>query len=141
MTPEQIDLVQASFRKVAPIADTAAVLFYDRLFVIAPELRSLFPEDMTEQRRKLMAMLAAAVNGLTDFGTIAPTVAALAARHNGYGVKPEHYAPVGAALIWTLQQGLGDEFTPSLEEAWVAVYTALSGFMQQAAAEAAAKVA
>lgn len=134
MTPDQIALVQSSFRKVVPIADTAAVLFYDRLFATA-DVRQLFPADMTEQRKKLMTMLATAVSGLSNFAEIAPAVAKLAIRHNGYGVRPEHYGPVGDALLWTLEQGLGDDFTPDVREAWVAVYNTLAGFMLGASAQ------
>ncbi|MFC5068343.1 globin family protein [Flaviflagellibacter deserti] len=136
MDDRHIALVQESFRKVAPISDVAADLFYGRLFEAAPHLRGLFPEDMSEQKRKLMMMLATAVNGLTKLETIAPAVAALAVRHNDYGVKPEHYEPVGASLIWTLEQGLGDGFTPDVREAWVETYTFLAGFMKDAAASA-----
>src|ERR1700722_17779877 len=100
MTPEQVILVQQSFAQVAPIADQAAAIFYDRLFEIAPAVKPLFPSDMAEQRRKLMATLAAVVGGLGDIESILPTASALARRHVGYGVKPEHYQSVGNALLW-----------------------------------------
>ena len=112
MTPEQVTMVQESFKKVVPIAGTAADLFYDRLFEIAPEVRSLFPDDLTEQKKKLIAMLATAVNNLHQVGTILPAVEDLGRRHVAYGVTDEMYEPVGAALLWTLGQGLGDAFTP-----------------------------
>jgi hemoglobin-like flavoprotein len=129
MTPQQITLVQSSFQKVVPIAGTAADLFYDRLFEIAPQVRPLFPEDMTEQKVKLMGMLGTAVTNLHQLETILPAVKALGERHKGYGVTVDHYAPVGAALLWTLEQGLGDDFTPDTREAWTAAYTALAGVM------------
>ncbi|WP_421995557.1 globin family protein [Reyranella sp.] len=132
MTPQQIELVQSSFRKVVPIAGTAADLFYDRLFETAPEVRSMFPQDMTEQKKKLMAMLGTAVAGLTRLDTILPAVKALGERHKGYGVKPEHYAPVGAALLWTLEKGLGPDFTPEVKAAWTETYTTLAGVMTAA---------
>src|SRR5580704_6931235 len=91
MNPEQVKLVQQSFGQVTPIADTAATLFYDRLFEIAPAVKPLFHGDMTEQRRKLMATLAVVVGGLGDIESILPTASALAQRHVGYGVRPEHY--------------------------------------------------
>jgi hemoglobin-like flavoprotein len=134
MTPEQVKLVQASFAKVAPIADTAANLFYDRLFAIAPELRTLFPADLTEQKKKLMQMLGTAVTNLHQVEKILPAVQALGKRHAGYGVTAAHYAPVGAALLWTLEQGLGAEFTAPVKEAWTVTYTTVSGAMQSAAA-------
>ena len=129
MTPEQIALVQESFTKVAPISGAAAELFYGRLFEIAPEVKPMFPADMTEQRKKLMQTLGYVVNGLTKLDTVLPAASALAKKHVGYGVKPAHYAPVGAALLWTLEKGLGAAWTPKLAEAWTAAYTTLSGFM------------
>ena len=132
MTPQQIDLVQTSFKKVVPIAGTAADLFYGRLFEIAPEVRSMFPEDMKEQKIKLMSMLGTAVTNLHKLETILPAVKALGERHKGYGVTAAHYAPVGAALLWTLEKGLGPDFTPDVKAAWTETYTALAGVMTSA---------
>jgi nitric oxide dioxygenase len=129
MTPDQVKLVQQSFAKVAPISETAAVLFYDRLFEIAPQVRAMFPSDLTEQRKKLMATLAVVVNGLGNLESVLPAASALAKRHVGYGAKAEHYPVVGAALLWTLEKGLGDAWTPETAAAWTAAYGALSGFM------------
>jgi hemoglobin-like flavoprotein len=129
MTSDQIELIQQSFTKVAPISVKAAALFYGRLFEIAPEVKPLFRADMAEQGRKLMATLTVVVNGLANLETILPAASALAKRHVGYGVKASHYAPVGAALLWTLEQGLGPAWTPELAAAWTAAYTTLSGFM------------
>ena len=129
MNPTQIKLVQESFAKVAPISETASMLFYDRLFEVAPAVRTMFPVDMTEQRKKLMTMLAAVVNGLSNLESILPAASALAKRHVGYGAKPEHYPVVGGALLWTLEKGLGDAWTPELAEAWTAAYGTLSGYM------------
>ncbi len=133
MSPEQKALVQSSFAKVAPIADQAADLFYDRLFTLDPSLRPLFKPDMREQKRALMGMLAVAVAGLDRLEALVPAVRQLGARHAGYGVKDEHYATVGSALIWTLEQGLGDDFTPETRDAWLAVYTVLAETMKDAA--------
>jgi hemoglobin-like flavoprotein len=129
MTPDQVQLVQQSFAKVAPISETAAVLFYDRLFEVAPKVRSMFPTDLTEQRRKLMATLAVVVGGLGSLESVLPAASALAKRHVSYGAKAEHYPVVGAALLWTLEKGLGDGWTPDVAEAWTAAYGTLSGFM------------
>jgi hemoglobin-like flavoprotein len=136
MTPEQITLVQTSWAKVAPIADQAADIFYDRLFEIAPEARPLFSEDMAKQKRALMGMLATAVNGLTKLDTILPAVRALGERHNGYGATDEHYDLVAAALLFTLGKGLGEGFSPEVEEAWTKAYATLAGVMIEAAANA-----
>jgi len=129
MTPDQVKLVQQSFAKVAPISETAAVLFYDRLFEIAPQVRAMFPADMTEQRKKLMMTLAAVVNGLANLDSILPAASALAKRHVAYGARAEHYPVVGSALLWTLEKGLGEAWTLELAEAWTAAYGTLSGFM------------
>jgi hemoglobin-like flavoprotein len=129
MAPDQVKLVQQSFSKVVPISDQAAVMFYDRLFEIAPQVKSMFPADMTAQRCKLMATLAAVVNGLGNLESILPAASALAKRHVSYGAKAEHYPVVGAALLWTLKKGLGDGWTPEVAEAWTTAYGTLSGFM------------
>ena len=129
MTPDHVKLVQESFAKVAPISETAAVLFYDRLFEIAPKVKAMFPTDMTEQRRKLMATLAVVVNGLGNLESVLPAASALAKRHVSYGARAEHYPVVGSALLWTLEKGLGDGWTPDVAEAWTAAYGTLSGFM------------
>jgi nitric oxide dioxygenase len=129
VTPTQIALVQDSFAKVIPISEQAAVLFYDRLFEIAPQVKVLFPNDMAEQRRKLMVMLAAVVKGLGNLESILPAASALAKRHVSYGAKVEHYPVVGSALLWTLEKGLGDGWTPDVADAWTNVYGTLSGHM------------
>jgi hemoglobin-like flavoprotein len=129
MNPTQIKLVQDSFAKVAPISEQAAVMFYDRLFEVAPGVKAMFPADMTEQRKKLMGTLAVVVNGLTNLEAVLPAASALAKRHVNYGAKPEHYPVVGGALLWTLEKGLGDGWTPDVAEAWTAAYSTLSGYM------------
>jgi hemoglobin-like flavoprotein len=135
MNPEQIMLVQTSFVLVMPIADTAAALFYQRLFELDPSLRPMFRGDIQEQGRKLMSMLKIAVNGLTRLDQLVPAVQELGRRHARYGVRDEHYDTVAAALLWTLRQGLGVAFTAEVEQAWVAAYTLLAGTMKAAAAE------
>jgi len=129
MTPDQVSLVQDSFAKVAPISEQAAMIFYDRLFEVAPAVKSMFPVDMTEQRKKLMATLAVVVNGLSDLQSILPAASALAIRHVSYGARAEHYPVVGAVLLWTLEKGLGEAWTPDVAAAWSAAYGTLSGFM------------
>ena len=129
MTPDQVKAIQESFAKVAPISEQAAAIFYGRLFEIAPSVKPLFRGDMTEQGRKLMATLAVVVNGLTNLETILPAASALAKRHVGYGVKPIHYPIVGEALLWTLERGLGADWTPELAKAWADAYGVLSDYM------------
>jgi hemoglobin-like flavoprotein len=136
VTASQISLVQESFKKVVPIAGIAADLFYKRLFAIAPDVRVLFPDDLHQQKKELIAVLATVVSNLHRIDSIVAAVENLAKRHVGYGVKPEHYPPVGEALIWTLEQGLGEDFTPPVEKAWTETYLTLSGLMQGAAAMA-----
>ena len=129
MTPEKIALVQDSFAKVVPIADQAAILFYDRLFEIAPEVKPMFHGDMAEQRRKLMSVLGVVVTGLSRLETVLPAASALAKKHVTYGVKDEHYPIVGSALLWTLEQRLGEAWNPELAEAWTTAYGTLSSYM------------
>ncbi len=129
MSPADVALVQTSFRKILPIADQASALFYARLFELDPALRTLFVGDMLDQGRKLMAMLSVAVASLEDPDTFLPVVRALGQRHGGYGVLEEHYASVGAALIWTLQKGLGPEFTPAVCTAWTDTYSLIATTM------------
>lgn len=130
MTPRQITLVQETFDAVQPIAVEAATMFYDRLFALDPSLRRLFRGDIQEQGRKLMQAIALVVQGLRAPDAILPAVTALGARHRGYGVEPEHYPTVGAALLWTLEQGLGAAFTPQVKDAWAAAYAMLAEAMQ-----------
>jgi hemoglobin-like flavoprotein len=129
VTPDQVKAIQDSFKLVAPISDQAAAMFYGRLFDIAPAVKPLFRGDMTEQGRKLMATLGVVVNSLGNLEAVLPAASALAKRHVDYGVKSEDYTPVGAALLWTLEQGLGEHWTPQLAEAWGAAYALLSGYM------------
>jgi hemoglobin-like flavoprotein len=129
MTPIQIAMVQQSFTKVAPIADVAAGLFYGKLFEIAPEVRAMFKGDMAEQGKKLMGTLAVVVSGLTDLPAILPAASRLAKHHVSYGVEASHYVPVGDALLWTLERGLGDDWSPALADAWTSAYGTLSGYM------------
>jgi hemoglobin-like flavoprotein len=129
MTPEQVKAIQDSFAKVAPISEQAAELFYGRLFEIAPAVKPLFRGDMKEQGKKLMATLAVVVNGLGNLEGILPAASALAKRHVGYGVTATDYTPVGQALLWTLEKGLGEHWTPDLAGAWTEAYTLLSGYM------------
>jgi hemoglobin-like flavoprotein len=135
MTPNQIKLVQASFTQLVPIAATAADLFYGRLFEIAPHVRPMFPEDLTEQKKELMAMLGTVVAGLRHLDTLVPAVSALGRRHAGYGVKAQHYVSVGSALLWALEKSLGTAFTPEVKDAWTSAYILLWTTMTDAAKE------
>lgn len=135
VTPAQVQLVQTTWAAVAPISQQASDLFYDRLFELDPSLRPLFPAEMAEQKKKLMQTLAVCVNGLTDLGAIVPAVRDLGKRHVHYKVLDQHYSTVGEALLWTLQQGLGEAFTPDVKDAWATVYGVLSSTMKAAAAE------
>jgi len=138
MTPTQVELVQTSFSHLQPMAANVGRIFYDRLFEIDPSLRPMFRGDMEEQSRKLMQMLGTAVATLKRPEQLLPVVQNLGRRHAGYGVTDAHYVKVGAALIWTLQRGLGDEFTTAVCEAWVSMYEWITSTMRSAAAAAAA---
>jgi hemoglobin-like flavoprotein len=135
MTPNQIELVQNSFKLLGEDLEPAAMLFYDRLFQLDPSLRQMFHNTREEQARKLAHVLKVVVNGLTRPEQILPAVEQLGRRHVNYGVRQQHYATVGAALLWTLQAGLGEKFTAEVREAWANAYLFLSSTMQKAAAE------
>jgi len=133
MTPEVKQRVQESWGKVVPIADVAGKLFYDNLFEADPSLRPLFRGDMQEQAAKLTSMITTAVSRLDNLDVLVPVLVALGKRHAGYGVQPAHYAVVGAALLKTLEQGLGDSFTDDVRQAWVTVYGVMTDVMTGAA--------
>jgi hemoglobin-like flavoprotein len=133
MTPEHKKLVKDSWEKVLPIKETAAELFYARLFESYPELRPLFKGDMKEQGRKLMAMLNTAVNSLDNIEALIEPLKQSGKAHAGYGVKAEDYQKVGDSFLWTLEKGLGDAFTPDVKEAWTVVYTTVAGVMIEGA--------
>lgn len=134
MTNEEVHLVQSTWAQVQPIATQAADIFYRRLFATAPELTRLFPGDMHEQGQRLMAMIDTAVGELDDVDRLVPALEALGERHVGYGVKADDYDAVAAALLWTLQRGLGDAFTGEVRQAWTKTYTLLADTMKGAAA-------
>jgi hemoglobin-like flavoprotein len=129
ITETQIALVQSSFSHVLPIADTAGLLFYERVFTLSPGTRSLFGDDIALQAERTMAALKTAVDGLGSLDEVAPFLVRLGARHVRYGVTLEHFDVVGAALLWTLEQGLGELFTPPVREAWGAAWNVIAGAM------------
>lgn len=129
MNQHTVTLVQDSWKQVAGIAPQAAALFYQNLFEADPSLKPLFRGDMTEQGKKLMQMIGAAVGKLNDLDTLVPVLQGLAIRHDGYGVKESHYQTVGGALLKTLEQGLGDAFTADVKDAWASVYGTMSNVM------------
>jgi hemoglobin-like flavoprotein len=137
MKPEQIKLVQSSFTQVQPVADQVAAVFYKRLFELDPTVRPLFKRNLDEQGVKLMASLTIVVHSLQRPDNIVPMVKRMGSRHAGYGVRNEHYATVGAALLWSLKSCLGEAFTEEVEAAWTEAYMLLAGLMQEAAAETA----
>jgi hemoglobin-like flavoprotein len=136
MTPRQVDLIRGSWTSVEPIQDVAADLFYARLFELDPALRRLFRNtDMDQQKKVLMQTLTVVVKSLDRLDQLVPAIEALGRRHAGYGVRPEHYETVGAALLWTLGQGLGEAFTPELERAWTEAYSTIASVMIGASAQ------
>jgi hemoglobin-like flavoprotein len=135
LTADDIMLVRASFARVVPIKTAAADLFYGRLFEVAPQLRKLFPADLHGQKQRLMAMIATAVGALNDLEALVPKLKALGARHVVYGARADDYNVVGEVLLWTLERGLADAFTPEVRAAWTKVYGVLAATMQAGAAE------
>ena len=140
ITPAQVELVQSSFQHVLPIADVAGLLFYERIFTMAPEARALFGDDIALQASRTMAAVKTAVDGLDDVDQIAPFLVRLGARHVRYGVQPEHFDLVGGALLWTLEQGLGDAFTPEVHDAWAAAFGLIARAMLIGMEQAGAKL-
>ncbi len=137
MTPDQKIIVQETWQQLVPVADIAARLFYERLFEIDPATSTLFRKvDLKQQRASLVNALTHVVHALNDLERLVPQIEALGRRHADYGVTDAHYESVGAALLWTLQQGLNTAWTPEVRAAWAAAYALLSGVMRQAAAEA-----
>ncbi len=131
MDERQTHLVQSTLESVAPIADTAAALFYGRLFELEPSLRPLFSTDLRTQGRKFMDMLTLMVRALGERDQFIRVAQALGRRHAAYGARAEHYELMGSALLWTLKEGLGETFTPEVEEAWLAAYALLSTTMRE----------
>ena len=137
MTPNQVQLMRSSWAAVEPIADEAATMFYGRLFEIDPPIAALFAHtDMERQRKLLMQTIAVVVKNADRLDQVIPAVQALGRRHAGYGVEDHDYATVGAALLWTFEQGLGDAFTPETREAWATAYGTLASVMIEASREA-----
>lgn len=133
MSPEERELVVATWQKIEPVSEAGASLFYERLFTLDPELRPLFEKtDMVAQRKMLAEALGMAVRAADDLDAIRPALEALGRRHAGYGVEASHYDTVGAALLWTLEQGLGDAWTDAARAAWAELYAAVAGVMQEA---------
>jgi hemoglobin-like flavoprotein len=132
VTPRDIALVQSSWKQVQPAAAQAAAMFYGRLFLLDPSVRPLFRGDLREQGTKLMSMISVAVNALARIETLVPAVQALGRRHAGYGVEDRHYDTVEAALLWTLEQGLGEAFSDETRQAWRAAYGMLASTMKEA---------
>ena len=133
MNPEVVELVQNSWAEVTPIASQAAALFYSNLFTLDPSLKILFQGDMEEQGKRLMEMIGTAVQKLNNLETVVPVLQSLGKRHVRYGVQEEHYKTVGTALLTTLSQGLGENFTPPVKEAWTLVYGVMADVMIKAA--------
>ena len=134
MTDAEIRLVKQSWRTLRAI-DPGIVgdLFYSKLFMANPSLRNLFPKKMDEQYSKLMDMLSVIIARLDRMDELNDDIAAMARRHIQYGVRPAHYKLVGNALLWTLRQGLGQDWTLEVEQAWTKCYSNLADTMMRAA--------
>ena len=140
ITDAQIALVQSSFGEVLPIAETAGLMFYERIFTLAPGTRSMFGDDIALQARRTMAAVKTAVDSLGDMDVVGPFLVRLGARHVGYGVRTEHFDVVGTALLWTLEQGLGERFTPAVRDAWVAAWNLIARAMRTGMSRAQAEL-
>ncbi len=135
MTSAQVTLVKKTW-KVFRSLDHALVgdTFYSKLFTDNPSLRRMFPKNMEAQYRKLIDMLSIIVARLEKLDELSEEIAAMARRHVSYGVRPGHYKLVGKALLWTLEKGLGSEWTREVNNAWTACYNTIAETMIAAAA-------
>jgi hemoglobin-like flavoprotein len=133
VTPAQQEIVRVTFGKLAVMPEVAGALFYERLFAANPSFRSLFSEDMRVQGVKLMTTLTLVVYNLHQPGQVLPAIRDLGARHVGYGVKLADYDALKEALVWTLEQTLGEDCTPSVRDAWAVCYDELAEEMQAGA--------
>lgn len=141
MTHEQIELVQQSWSKLLPVAKEAGLIFYQKLFALAPEVRPLFKPDISEQANKLVTILGYVVSKLKYMEDLLPEVQKLGARHTAYGTEPKHYEAVGHCLLETLKEGLGKDWTPEVQDAWITAYNTLKNVMIVAQAESKATAA
>lgn len=154
LVKQHADLVQQTWRRLQPMAGQTVAMFYDRmfnldiiqaayntgymsalfysrLFELDPELRYLFGNDMRSQGRKFIETISLIVNGLSRVEGLADTLRRLGARHARYGVQDTHYETMRLALLWTLAQSLGDEFTPDVKVAWNQTYAVLTQYMRE----------
>ena len=132
MKPEQIKLVKKTWKILMGINPTIiGDAFYSKLFTDHPAIRKLFPSDMNQQYIKLVDMLTSIIMNLDHLESVSEEIIAMSNRHTGYGVKPAHYEMVGSALLWTLQKGLGAEWSNDIENAWIACYQSLADTMIQ----------
>lgn len=139
MTPEQKQILRQTWAQIVPIGDTAATLFYNRLFAIDPSTRKMFSSvDLRAQRSKLLQALGHIIDGLDQFEALLPMLKQLGRRHSGYGVRDEHYDSVGDALLWALKRGLKDSWTPAVKDAWIEIYTMIASVMRHASVDVAA---
>jgi hemoglobin-like flavoprotein len=123
MIPQKIRLVQDSVRLIAPRAQAVSDAFYATLLQRNPQLQPLFARtNFATQGQALMWMIVWAVERLNDPDALLPKLRELGQRHVHYGVRAEHYDLVGEALLSTLDDMLGADFTPELREAWASFY-------------------
>lgn len=130
MTESQMTLVKTTWKSLSGVNPALlGDVFYSKLFLDNPSLRSMFPKSLDAQYVKLMDMLSILVARLERMDELKNDIAALAKRHVGYGVKPWHYKLVGSALLWTLEQGLGSDWNDNVKDAWTSFYTVISDTM------------
>jgi nitric oxide dioxygenase len=137
LSPRQKRLVRESFESLREYSDAVVLLFYGRLFELAPEVRGLFKIEIREQARKLLDMLRSMVDALDRFEELRPQLAELGRKHAGYHVQPEHYQVLVTALMWAFGQALGMEFDRETRAAWEHLLSAVSAVMLEGAAAAA----
>ena len=139
MTPQQLQLVRASYAALGDAAPAMAVDFYRRLFAADPSAEALFTDGPDVMSVKFADELDAIVEAISSFDAFAPRVSELAARHVGYGVQIRHYRAVGEALIGALAAHLAADWDDALEAAWRRAYNLVAEVMMAAAADVSAR--
>ncbi len=136
MSPEQLELVAATAAKLDADSRQFGQAFYERLFHLAPDVRAMFPADMTAQSTKLVDELVYLVGAAGDLERFLADARELGLRHAGYGVAAAHFGPVEEALVFALEQALGTDWTEEAAAAWHGLYWLVAESMQQGVSSA-----
>jgi hemoglobin-like flavoprotein len=127
---QDIDRVRGSFEDLAPKADKCLSAFLERLFAIAPEIRYLFPTDLSTHGRRLTHTLAFLVARLDSWAELEPHLTNLGVRHVAYGVRKSDYTVFADSFLWALEDTLGEAATREVMDSWSQVLGSVCTAMQ-----------